>query len=312
MLVAGSGAGGVTGAYTAAREGLDVVLVEATDKYGGTTAYSGGGGMWFPCNPVLRRAGVDDTLEDALEYYNAVVGDRTPAALREAYVRGGAPLIEYLEADEQLKFTLLPWPDYFGAAPKARADGMRHIAAKATAGRRRTGSAGTDPRPVGHRPTGPAGTRGLLRRRPGAHRTFPDRVAALPERLDPGAHGTDRAGGRGRQGGRRDRRDRRPPPGHQDQARCPARRRRVRAQRRDACPFRRARRLPGLHGAVGKSGPRAPGRHRGGRRHRSDGPGVVVAGPDPSRRHVGVRAVVHRRHLRRRRRQAIRQRVRGV
>ncbi|CAN5820929.1 FAD-binding protein [soil metagenome] len=130
VLVAGSGAGGVTGAYTAAREGLDVILIEATDKFGGTTAYSGGGGMWFPCNPVLQRAGADDTIEDALEYYTAVVGDRTPRELQEAYVRGGAPLVEYLERDEQLKFSLLPWPDYFGKAPKARGDGMRHIAAK--------------------------------------------------------------------------------------------------------------------------------------------------------------------------------------
>ncbi|MCG7595474.1 FAD-binding protein [Mycobacterium sp. PSTR-4-N] len=134
VVVAGSGAGGVTGAYTAAREGLDVVLVEASETFGGTTAYSGGGGMWFPCNPVLQRAGYgdaqDDTIDDALEYYNAVVGDRTPAAMRETYVRSGAPLIAYLEADEQLKFSLLPWPDYFGHAPKARADGMRHIAAK--------------------------------------------------------------------------------------------------------------------------------------------------------------------------------------
>ncbi|MGU3500189.1 FAD-binding protein [Mycobacterium sp. C31M] len=130
VLVAGSGAGGATGAYTAAREGLSVLMVEGSDKYGGTTAYSGGGGMWFPCNQFLRRAGVDDTVEDALQYYRAVVGERTPVALQEAYVRGGAPLVEYLEADELLRFSLLPWPDYFGAAPKARADGMRHIAAK--------------------------------------------------------------------------------------------------------------------------------------------------------------------------------------
>ncbi|BBZ11938.1 FAD-binding protein [Mycobacterium branderi] len=130
VLVAGSGGGGVTGAYTAAREGLDVILIEATDKFGGTTAYSGGGGVWFPCNPVLMRAGVDDTLEDALEYYHAVVGDRTPRELQETYVRGGAPLIEYLEHDSGLKFEMLPWPDYFGKAPKARLDGRRHIAAK--------------------------------------------------------------------------------------------------------------------------------------------------------------------------------------
>ncbi|OBJ62419.1 FAD-binding protein [Mycobacterium asiaticum] len=134
VLVAGSGGGGVTGAYTAAREGLDVLLVEATDKFGGTTAYSGGGGVWFPCNPVLQRAagpGVfDDTIEDALTYYHAVVGDRTPREIQETYVRGGAPLVEYLEQDPDIKFVPLPWPDYYGKAPKARLDGQRHIAAK--------------------------------------------------------------------------------------------------------------------------------------------------------------------------------------
>ncbi|OBI18351.1 3-ketosteroid-delta-1-dehydrogenase [Mycobacterium sp. E2462] len=130
VLVAGSGGGGVTGAYTAAREGLNVLLVEATDKFGGTTAYSGGGGVWFPCNPVLLRAGTDDTIEDALTYYHAVVGDRTPRELQETFVRGGAPLIAYLEQDPDLKFVPLPWPDYYGKAPKARLDGQRHIAAK--------------------------------------------------------------------------------------------------------------------------------------------------------------------------------------
>ncbi|WP_254923097.1 FAD-binding protein [Rhodococcus sp. OK302] len=127
VLIAGSGGGGLTGAYTAAREELEVILVEATDKFGGTTAYSGGGGVWFPCNPVLRRAGTDDTIEDALEYYHAVVGDRTPRELQDTYVRGGAPLIEYLEQDENLEFEMRPWPDYFGKAPKARLDGQRHI-----------------------------------------------------------------------------------------------------------------------------------------------------------------------------------------
>ncbi|MGZ6779004.1 MAG: FAD-binding protein, partial [Mycobacterium sp.] len=95
VLVAGSG-GGIAGAYTAAREGLSVALVEAADRFGGTFAYSGGGGMWYPCNAVLARAGCDDTVEAALRYYRTVVGDRTPADLQETYVRGGAALIGYL------------------------------------------------------------------------------------------------------------------------------------------------------------------------------------------------------------------------
>ncbi|MGE2728413.1 FAD-binding protein [Mycolicibacterium vaccae] len=125
VVVAGSG-GGVAGAYTAAREGLSVLLVEATDKFGGTTAFSGGGGMWFPCNPVLQRAGTDDTIDDALTYFHAVVGDRTPQELQDAYVRGGSDLIEYLEQDPAFEFAVFPWPDYYGSAPKARNDGYRH------------------------------------------------------------------------------------------------------------------------------------------------------------------------------------------
>ena len=132
VIVAGSG-GGITGAYTAAREGLSVALLEASDKFGGTTAYSGGGGVWFPCNAVLRRAGSDDTIEAALTYFHAVVGERTPRDLQETFVRGGAALIDYLESDPNdpstFEFTVLPWPDYFGNAPQARGDGMRHIIA---------------------------------------------------------------------------------------------------------------------------------------------------------------------------------------
>jgi len=94
VLVVGSGAGGCTGAYTAAREGLSTILVEATDRVGGIAAYSGGGGMWFPYNAALRRSGDADTIEDALTYYRAVVGERTPADLQETYVRSGAPLID--------------------------------------------------------------------------------------------------------------------------------------------------------------------------------------------------------------------------
>lgn len=125
VLVVGSGAGGMLAAYTAAREGASVVLVEATDRFGGTTAYSGAG-MWFPCNAVLRRSGDDDTIEEALEYYRAVVGDRTPAALQEAFVTHGAHVIDYLEQDSAFEFDVWPWPDYYGDAPSARATG-RHI-----------------------------------------------------------------------------------------------------------------------------------------------------------------------------------------
>jgi len=129
VIVAGSG-GGLVGAYTAAREGLSVMVVEASELFGGTTAYSGGGGMWFPCNPVLRRAGSDDTLDDAFAYFHAAVGDRTPVESQRAYVYGGPELIAYLESDDHFEFDVLPWPDYYGRLPHARLDGMRHTVSK--------------------------------------------------------------------------------------------------------------------------------------------------------------------------------------
>jgi 3-oxosteroid 1-dehydrogenase len=135
VIVAGTG-GGLAGAYTAAREGLSVMVVEASDQFGGTTAYSGGGGMWFPCNPVLLRAGCDDTLDAAFAYFHAAVGDRTPVELQRAYVYGGSDLIAYLEEDEHFEFDVLPWPDYYGRLPHARLDGLRHTVMKPLAAER--------------------------------------------------------------------------------------------------------------------------------------------------------------------------------
>ena len=125
VLVVGSGAGGMMAAYTAAREGLDVILVESTDRFGGMSAYSGGG-MWLPGNAVLRRAGDDDTMDQARTYYRAVVGDRTPRALQDAFLDTGAKVVDYLERDEHFQFEVLPWPDYYGMAPQASPTG-RHI-----------------------------------------------------------------------------------------------------------------------------------------------------------------------------------------
>jgi 3-oxosteroid 1-dehydrogenase len=125
VLVVGSGAGGMTGAYAAAREGLAVILVESTDRFGGMSAYSGGG-MWFPCNAALKRAGSDDTMEEAREYYRSVVGNRTPRTLQDAFLETGARLIDYLEQDPAFAFMVYPWPDYYDRKPQARADG-RHI-----------------------------------------------------------------------------------------------------------------------------------------------------------------------------------------
>ena len=55
-------------------EGLSVLLLESTDKWGGNTAMSGGG-MWLPNNPLMQRDGAGDSREEALTYLEATVGD---------------------------------------------------------------------------------------------------------------------------------------------------------------------------------------------------------------------------------------------
>lgn len=64
--------------------------------------------MWFPCNAVLGRAGDDDTIDDTLTYFRAVVGDGSPDEMQDTFVRSGAPLIDYLETDEHFVFQVLP------------------------------------------------------------------------------------------------------------------------------------------------------------------------------------------------------------
>jgi 3-oxosteroid 1-dehydrogenase len=116
VLVVGTG-GGLAGAYFAAASGLKTIVLESTDKFGGTTAYSGGG-LWIPDSPVTRRAGVEgNTVEGARAYFHAVIGDRTPAALQDAYIDNAGPMIVALEKNPRFAFEHFPYPDYFHAAP---------------------------------------------------------------------------------------------------------------------------------------------------------------------------------------------------
>ncbi|KAB2341585.1 FAD-dependent oxidoreductase [Actinomadura rudentiformis] len=124
VIVVGSGAAALTAAYTAAAGGLRTVVLEKTDHVGGTSAYSGAA-IWLPGNPALLRAGVADTVEQGLEYFSAVVGDRTPADLQKAYVSTGPELVEFLERDPSVAFTHQPFPDYYDAP--GRIDGGRAI-----------------------------------------------------------------------------------------------------------------------------------------------------------------------------------------
>src|SRR5690349_17349614 len=73
FLVVGSGAGGMAAAIVASELGASSIVLEKTDLYGGTTALSGGG-IWIPNNDSMRSDGLDDSVEDAVQYLKQVIG----------------------------------------------------------------------------------------------------------------------------------------------------------------------------------------------------------------------------------------------
>jgi 3-oxosteroid 1-dehydrogenase len=96
LLVLGTGAGGLAAAVTGANEGLSTVVLEKTEFLGGTTAYSAGT-CWIPGNRFQRADGATDDVPAARRYLDALVGDRAPGELREAYLAHGSEMVEYLD-----------------------------------------------------------------------------------------------------------------------------------------------------------------------------------------------------------------------
>src|SRR3954470_6317814 len=85
VVVVGSGAAGMTAALTAAKRGLQCVVVEKAPTFGGSAARSGAG-IWIPNNEVILAAGVPDTPAKAAQYLSRVVGDTVPLARQQAFL----------------------------------------------------------------------------------------------------------------------------------------------------------------------------------------------------------------------------------
>ncbi|MDE3203249.1 MAG: FAD-dependent oxidoreductase [Acidobacteriota bacterium] len=121
VLVVGSGAGALAGALLAATAGLATIVIEKTDQFGGTTAYSGGG-LWIPLSAPNQRASLPDSRADVDTYLDACVGQEH-RELRDAYLDAGPGVIDELERNPWLEFEWRPFPDYFCEAPGAQTVG---------------------------------------------------------------------------------------------------------------------------------------------------------------------------------------------
>ena len=123
VVVVGSGAAGMTAALTAAHHGLRVVVIEKTDRFGGSTARSGGG-LWLPGNEVLRKAGVRDTPGRARAYLAYVAGDGVTQARQRALLEHGPAMLAFVRASTPVDFAWVPgYADYYPEAPGGLAQG---------------------------------------------------------------------------------------------------------------------------------------------------------------------------------------------
>lgn len=123
VVVVGTGGGGMTAALVAKQARLDVLLVEKSEYYGGSTALSGGG-LWIPNNYLLQRDGLEDSLEKARTYFANTIGDRTPQSLQEAYLVNAPEMVKYLASNTRVRFRRSPgYADYYPERPGGMADG---------------------------------------------------------------------------------------------------------------------------------------------------------------------------------------------
>ena len=119
IVVIGSGGAAFGAALGAVDEGLSVVMLESTDKWGGSTAMSGGG-MWLPNNPLMQRDGAGDSRAEALAYLDAVVeydGAASSPQRRAAFVDSVEDFVSTSERFGIRFARAKDYPDYYPEEP---------------------------------------------------------------------------------------------------------------------------------------------------------------------------------------------------
>jgi 3-oxosteroid 1-dehydrogenase len=127
FLVIGSGSAALSAALRAAKGGLSVQVVEKTAWLGGTSAMSGAG-IWIPANHVARAAGVEDSVEEAIEYIRAAAPEgwsNAEAPLWTAFAENAPRALEFIDDNTPLKFVITKEPDPFSEFPGGKVYGRQ-------------------------------------------------------------------------------------------------------------------------------------------------------------------------------------------
>jgi 3-oxosteroid 1-dehydrogenase len=112
VLVAGGGGAGLAAALTAAARGARVLVVEKSDKLGGTYAYSSGL-VWVPANRSAARDGIEDTIELARHHITNLNGGKSVPAVLDAYLERGDETLGFLESKGVPLEWIPGYPDYY-------------------------------------------------------------------------------------------------------------------------------------------------------------------------------------------------------
>ncbi|WP_437882791.1 FAD-dependent oxidoreductase [Pseudomonas sp. LRF_L74] len=129
VLVVGSGAAGLSAAVTAAWHGLKVIVAEKDATFGGASAWSGGW-MWLPRNPLARRAGIEEDIEQPRTYLRHELGERYNAELIDAFLQSCPDMVDFFERNTALQFADgNAIADMHGDSPGAATGGHQVIAA---------------------------------------------------------------------------------------------------------------------------------------------------------------------------------------
>lgn len=115
VVVVGSGNGGLTAALCSYEMGTrDVLVIEKSALYGGTSSISGGG-VWIPGNRYARAAGAEDSIDKARTYLRQLITDEeVPAYQLDAFLENGPKMVDFLHERSRVRYvTLEHYPDYY-------------------------------------------------------------------------------------------------------------------------------------------------------------------------------------------------------
>lgn len=108
VVVAGSGAAGLTAALAAATHGRRTLVIESASEFGGTTALSGGR-VWIPAN---GRAEGTDSEQQAIQYLDQIFDTRYRSMIR-TFVHEARAMAAFVETHSRHRFVVCPrYPDY--------------------------------------------------------------------------------------------------------------------------------------------------------------------------------------------------------